>query len=126
MDACAHEEGWLQRYVRRKPSTEDLPRSVEDRAARAYKDVASVEPRDAQPENRRSNVVRPWVAWKLNADDLQTVCFPRRPDGGQAVRQICAVEKITHGRRKLEGTGAGEEFSGKRCLESRSSWRGAE
>jgi hypothetical protein len=58
-------------------------------------------------------VVRPWVAWKLNADDLQTVCFPRRPGGGQAVRQICTVAKITHGRDKLEDTGAGERVSGK-------------
>lgn len=66
------------------------------------------------------------VAWKLNADDLQTVCFPQRPGGGQAVRQICTVEKITHGRCKVEGTGAGEVASGTRCLESRSSWRGAE
>lgn len=66
------------------------------------------------------------VAWKLNADDLQTVCFPQRPGGGQAVRQICTVEKITHGRCKVEGTGAGEVASGMGCLESRSSWRGAE
>lgn len=44
---------------------------------------------------------------------------------GQAVRQIDAVEKITHGRRKLESTGAGV-VSGQRSLESRSRWRGAE
>ena len=35
-------------------------------------------------------------------------------------------KKITHGRCKVEGTGAGEVASGMGCLESRSSWRGAE
>ncbi|KAF1947820.1 hypothetical protein EJ02DRAFT_333457, partial [Clathrospora elynae] len=43
------------------------------------------------------------VACKLKADDLQTVWFPGRPGGGQAVRQICTVEKITHGRAQARG-----------------------
>lgn len=43
----------------------------------------------------------------LNADDLQTVCFPERPGGGDERFGRFAPSKITHRRRKLEAERAG-------------------
>ncbi|CBX99867.1 predicted protein [Plenodomus lingam JN3] len=56
------------------------------------------------------------VAWELNAGDLQTVWFPVAPRWrDKFVRQSYAVEKIMHGRRKVNAhRGRGLSLAGLR------------